>query len=257
LYFVRINLYQIITRIMKRQKQPAEMSPLPRGAHAIPPVAVAADQRRRLLEAVPRAVAENGYQRTTVDHIVKLAQVRRNAFYEQFEDKQDCVVAAYEIAQERLLGVLTFQCYARANAAERIEHALGAALELLAGDPVLARLLVIEAPAAGDRVSARHVYWLDRYGDMLQLAAIGSTEVTTPATGVEPAVIGAIGSRAKQLVLAGETRKLPGLRDELTAFALSFYGKLVPPGPSAAGAGSDGEEPPQPQSPEPPVLEPA
>src|SRR3954447_12090922 len=78
--------------------------------YAISAETVAADQRRRMLEALPHAVAENGFEGTTVEHIVKLGGVRRNSFYEQFANKRDCFAAAYEIAQERLLGVLTFQC---------------------------------------------------------------------------------------------------------------------------------------------------
>lgn len=130
---------------------------LPPGPHAISADLVAADQRRRLLEALPRAVAENGLEGTTVDLIVKLAQVRRNSFYEQFKDKLDCFAAAYEIAQERLLGVLTFQCYTRAGLADRVGSALGAGLDLLSADPALTRLLVVEAPAAGGAISARQI----------------------------------------------------------------------------------------------------
>ncbi|HEY2334588.1 MAG TPA: TetR/AcrR family transcriptional regulator [Solirubrobacterales bacterium] len=214
------------------------------------------DQRRRLLEALPRAVAENGFEGTTVEHIVKLAQVRRNAFYEQFGDKGECFAAAYEIAQERLLGVLTFQCYTRTALTDRIGSALRAGLDLLGADPVLANLIVIEAPAAGAAIAARHHDWLDRYGRMLRFAAIGDADVATPRPALEPAIVGGIVSRAKQLVLAGESRRLPGIHAELVEFALSFYGSPEPPRePLPVSPQPDGEESAQPQSPERPVLE--
>ena len=232
--------------------------PLPRGPHAISAEMVAADQRRRLLGALPRAVADRGFEATTVEHIVKLAQVRRNSFYEQFEDKHDCFAVAYEMAQERLLGVLTFQCYTRVGLAERISSALGAGLDLLGTDPVLARLLTIEAPAAGARIAARHHEWLDRYGRMLRLAAIGSPEVAEPRVEVEPAIVGGIASRIKQLVLAGEAHELAGLCPELVQFTLSFYSPREPlPGaPPVPAPGEDDSV--QPQSPlGSSVLEPA
>ncbi len=226
--------------------------PLPRGPYAIPAEAVAADQRRRLLDALPEAVAEGGFEGVTVDQIVKLAQVRRNAFYEQFRDKRDCFAAAYEIAQERLLGVLTFQCYTRADLADRVSSALSACLDLLASDPVLTRLVVIEAPAAGGEIAARHHHWLDRYGRMLHFAAIGNSDAIPPKAGVEPAIVGGIVSRIKQLALADETENLSGLCPELVQFALSFYGSFEAVGPVSA------EESSQPQSPErASVLEPA
>jgi AcrR family transcriptional regulator len=122
---------------------------LPRGPYAIAPEVVAADQRQRLLTAVPGVVAPQGLEATTIAQIVKAAGVSRNSFYELFEDKRECVAAAFETAQERVLGAVTFQCYSRAGADERIAGALSAALDLLAAEPAMARLLLIEAPVAG------------------------------------------------------------------------------------------------------------
>lgn len=221
--------------------------PLPRGPYAISADAVAADQRRRMLVALPHAVAENGFEGTTVEHIVKLGQVRRNSFYEQFSDKRDCFAAAYEIAQERLLGVLTFQCYTRSGLADRIEAALGAGLDLLAANPSLARLVVIEAPAAGEEIAARHQEWLDRYGRLLQLAAVGRPDVAAPRPVLESAILGAIISRIKQLVLAGKTAELPSIGPELVQLTLAYYDS--PALPARVSAAAEGAESSQPQSP--------
>lgn len=204
------------------------MQRLPRGPYALLPEVVAADQRRRLIEALPLAVAESGFEATTVEQIVKLAQVRRNAFYEQFEDKEDCLLAAYEIAQERLLGVLTFQCYTRAGLADRVSSALGAGLELLGNDPIRTRLIFAEAPVAGVKVATRHYEWLERYGRLLRIAAIDSPDVEMPSPAIEPAVVGGIVSRVKQEVFAGKIALLPQLAPELVQFALNFYGSLEP-----------------------------
>ncbi|HEV7398778.1 MAG TPA: TetR/AcrR family transcriptional regulator [Solirubrobacterales bacterium] len=235
--------------------QSVEM-PLPRGPYAISVDAVAADQRRRMLEALPRAVAANGFEGTTVEHIVKLGQVRRNSFYEQFSDKRDCFTAAYEIAQERLLGVLTFQCYTRSGLSERMSAALGAGLGLLGANPSLARLIVIEAPAAGGEIALRHQQWLDRYSRLLQLAAVGSPDMVAPRPTLESAIVGAIVSRIKQLILADETSELPALNPELVELALSYYGSraLLEPLPTSPAAEvSESEQPQGRRS----VLEPA
>lgn len=212
-----------------------------------------------MLEALPRAVAENGFEATTVEHIVKFGGVRRNSFYEQFSDKRDCFAAAYEIAQERLLGVLTFQCYTQAGLLDRVGAALGGALDLLSANPSLARLIVVEAPAAGEEIAARHHEWLDRYSRLLQLAAVGTPNAVAPKPALEPAIVGAVVSRVKQLVLAGETRDLPRLCPELTQLTLSYYGLPAPPPdpPRTSAAGEDVESS-QPQSPgRRAVLEPA
>lgn len=232
---------------------------LPRGPQANSVDPVAADQRRRILEALPRAVAEHGFEATTVEHIVKLGGVRRNSFYEQFSDKLDCFAEAYEIAQERLLGVLTFQCYTQAGLANRVGAALGAGLDLFGTNPSLAHLVVIEAPAAGEEIARRHQGWLDRYCRLLQLAAVDNPDVVTPKAALEPAIVGAIVSRVKQLILAGETEDLPRLRTELVQLTLSYYGSPAPPpDPPRSSAAGEGVESEQPQSPERrTVLEPA
>jgi AcrR family transcriptional regulator len=207
---------------------------------------VGADQRRRLLEALPRAVAGKGIETTTVEDIVKLARVRRNAFYEQFEDKQDCFRVAYELAQERFLGVITLRCYTRPGLTDRLRAALGAGLALLAEHPCVAHLLAVEAPAAGGEMAARHHEWLDRYGRMLSMATIGCERWASPSRMVQVAVVGGIASRIKQRVLAGEATALPELEDELVEFALSFYAAREELSEDELG---DREAPPQPQSP--------
>lgn len=254
MFFVRIFSYQLVVAALRTPNQPAE-SPRLRGPQASR-VDSATDQRRRLLEALPRTVAENGLEGATVESIVKLAGVRRNSFYEQFRNKRECFAAAYKIAQERLLGALTFQCYTGSGLTDRVGSALRAGLDLLSSDPALANLIVVEAPAAGEELAARHDEWLDRYSRMLRFAAIDSPGVSAPRRALEPAVVGAIVSRIKQLVLAGQTAELPGICPELVRFTLSFYGspESPPEGPNQPEAAPSA----QPQSPErPAALEPA
>ena len=48
-----------------------------------------------------REVGERGFDATTVGDVVGRAQVSRNAFYELFDDKQDCFLAACDEVGER------------------------------------------------------------------------------------------------------------------------------------------------------------
>src|ERR1700709_1363669 len=102
---------------------------LPRGRHALAPEQVLADQRRRLIAAVPGAVAEHGYEAMSVADIVKRAAVSRNAFYNNFADKQECFATAQEAGHEGLLRTLTAACDPAAPFAERLRRARRAALE--------------------------------------------------------------------------------------------------------------------------------
>lgn len=229
---------------MLTRTDPRTECALPRGPYAVDPAVVAADQRRRLLAAVLQVIGEHGFEGATVNRIVKLAAVRRNAFYEQFEDKLECVAAAYEAAQERVLGAITFQCYSRRGLGERIGGALAATLDLLGAEPALARLLVLEAPLASVGLLTRHHAWLDRYGRMLHFALIDEDGVAMPSPSIEPAIVGGVVSRIKQAMLADRARRLPELTPELTAFVTSFYGPAEPIGAPAEAYDSE-----QPQSP--------
>jgi AcrR family transcriptional regulator len=116
---------------------------------------VAADQRRRLLEALPLVVADASFEAATVAGIARRARVSPGSFYEQFADKRECFAVAYEASQEKLLGALTLQCYMGGSFEERVERALGAGLDLLASEPHLAKLIAVEAPAAGGEIARR------------------------------------------------------------------------------------------------------
>ena len=53
----------------------------------------AADQRRRILEATADLVAEQGYQATTIEMIVRRAKVGYATFYKSFDDKEAVFLA--------------------------------------------------------------------------------------------------------------------------------------------------------------------
>ncbi len=229
--------------------KPRKKKALPRGPYALPPEVVAKDQRERLLAALPEAVAEHGYEGTTVSHIVEIAGVARGAFYKQFVDKRDCFAAALEAAHERLLGVLTFPCYARAGLAQRVEGSLGACLAFLAAEPELARLLTVEAPAAGPEISKRHHEWMNRYGALLRRAALGQPEIVMPPAAFESVIVGGIASAIAEQVLEGRAEKLEDLLPEMTAYVLACYRSPTPEDPRIGLAPAD-----LPQSEQPPAA---
>ena len=45
----------------------------------------------------------NGYQHVSIAQVSSKAGVSRATFYEQFDDKEDCLLAAFQTAAERLL----------------------------------------------------------------------------------------------------------------------------------------------------------
>lgn len=196
---------------------------LPRGRHALDPKDVLRDQRERLLAAVPRVAAEHGYEAMSVADLVKAAAVSRNAFYKNFSDKQDCVAAAHELGHERLFEVLSVNCYEGATIEKRVGVALEAALEVLAKEPELARLLFVEAPSGGDEIALRYHEWLQRYGTLLRSAAPDLPLEAVPAPEVEQVIVGGLASRVASDVLRGKGEGLRELVDPFLEYILAFY----------------------------------
>ncbi len=202
---------------------------LPRGRHALAPEQVLADQRARLLAAVPGVVAEHGYEAMSVADIVKRAAVSRNAFYKNFADKQECFAIAQEAGHQRLFEILAQPCDKKATVAERVERSLQAALDALASDPDMARLLFVEAPSsAGEEIALGYHEWLARYGTLLRSAAPQSSPASGSAAEFDQVIVGGIASRIASEVLKGGAAELGTLTPHLVEYVLTFYGPGQP-----------------------------
>jgi len=219
---------------------------LPRGRHALAPEEVERDQRARLLDAVPRVVAEKGYEAMSVADIVKAAAVSRNAFYKSFKDKQDCFAIAHEQGHERLFELLTVPCEDDdAGLEERVERSLSAGLAALAAEPELVRMLFVEAPSAGEEIALSYHEWLKRYGTLLRAAAPNLPPQSIPAPEVEGVIVGGIASRIASEVLQGRARQLRKLADPLVEYVLAFY-RMAEPGLERGRVVAFEQEPAQP-----------
>ncbi len=118
-------------------------------------------QRRRLLLAMQELAGEEGLERVSVGRVCKRSRVSRRTFYDLFDDRDTCFLAAFEQALERL-GERVLPAYERpARWHERIRAGLEALLDTLDEQPRLARLCVIETLKGGPAVLARRRELLD------------------------------------------------------------------------------------------------
>jgi AcrR family transcriptional regulator len=109
-------------------------------------------QRNRILAAAVEAVAEVGYARMTVAQVISRARVSRKTFYDVFTDREDCFLTAFDrgIEQGRTLAKDAYE--REPGWLEGIRAALAMLLLVMEEEPGLAKLCVVEALAAGDRV---------------------------------------------------------------------------------------------------------
>jgi AcrR family transcriptional regulator len=141
---------------MARSSRTLQLShELPRGRHNLPREVVIRSQRERIIDAMIESTVEHGYGAVTASDVVRGAGVSRKTFYEHFDDKEGCFLAAYEEIVRHLLSDTADAYGTEEPWRRRVAAGLKAILELLASRPKLARFAVIEIMAAGPRALNR------------------------------------------------------------------------------------------------------
>lgn len=131
---------------------------LPRGNHRLARDEVLASQRGRMLLAVAAAAAEKGFAATTVADVLSRAKVSRETFYEHFDNKKDCFLAAYDTGIQATLDSMAAAVdAAQSGGLEALSAALTSYLDGLVENPDIARTFLIEIYAAGPDALPRRV----------------------------------------------------------------------------------------------------
>ncbi len=135
----------------------ARQSPkrLPRGRHRLPPGLVARSHRIRIIYATAEVVERKGYQEATVTDIVAAAGVSREVFYEHFGDKQDAFLEAQNHPTQHILERCATAYFGGTAWPERVWLVLEALLGMIAENPAISHLRLVECYAAGPEAIRR------------------------------------------------------------------------------------------------------
>jgi AcrR family transcriptional regulator len=186
--------------------------------------AAAADQRRRILVATAELVAEQGYQETTMEEIVRRAKVGYATFYKHFADREAAFLALIGAAIDRTADRVE-AAYEREEGPwpDRIGAALGALFEDVAAHPAVARACLVEALTAGPEAAARHEAALKRLAPLLRPGReLNPRRAELPET-LEETLAGGVVWVLGQRLIGGEAAKLRGLLPETLEFVLRPY----------------------------------
>ena len=123
----------------------------PRRERAGPPAAGASrapSQRERLIDAIVELAGQHGYQNLSIAQISAHAGVSSATFYEQFADREECLLAAYRDLTGRTLASDGLAA-ARANGRGAVRPAFTELLRSVQEDPDAGRVMFVEALAGG------------------------------------------------------------------------------------------------------------
>jgi AcrR family transcriptional regulator len=198
---------------------------------------VAEIQRSRMLAATVDVVQEVGYARMTVARVIQRARVSRKTFYDIFPDREECFLAAFEQGLEHARE-LAVEAYERQPGwRDGVRSALARLLILMEEEPALAKLCIVDALGAGDRVLQRRAEMLEKLAVVVDRGRLVSQAAREPPQVTAEGIVGAV-------LAVIHTRLLEGGRKPLTDLLGSLMSMIVLPYLGAGAASRELSRPP-------------
>ena len=167
---------------------------------------VAEIQRARMIAALVEVAGERGVGGVTVGRIVGRSGVSRRTFYELFEDREDCFLAAFDVAVERGAQRVVPAFEAPGSWRERIRAGLGALLEYLDDEPGMGALCVVDALGGGPVALERRARVVGVLIDVVHEGRREARGATKPMRLTAEGVVGAVLAVLHARLSAGDAR---------------------------------------------------
>lgn len=195
--------------------------PLPRGRRRLSPEEVAEDQRRRLLSAMAESVAIHGYAASSVARVIELAGVSRATFYALFENRHECLLAAYDAVLASFFAAIEDACAGASPWPDRAARAIAAAVRFARERPEQVRLLALDTVAADLEAAGRAIAGVDMLAELLRAGREHNAKSRSLPDVTERALVGAVASAINWRLLSGEP--LDDLEPQLVQLVLTPY----------------------------------
>jgi len=204
------------------ERRAGRLTRLPPGRHGLPRDFVARNQRGRLVAGTIAVVAERGFRRATVSQISAAAGVSRRTFYTYFSSKEDCFLATYATIVRHMREAADKAAAGAEDWPAAVAAKLGAALEVLAANPDLARFCLIAPQRAGSEIADRHREAMEATADYL-CEGMPPAEERAPSGAVAASLVGGMVALVVRQVEAGKGDSLPELLPDLLEFFLAPF----------------------------------
>jgi AcrR family transcriptional regulator len=146
-------------------------------------------KRERILQGMLQAVGTRGYERTSVQDAVAEAGLYRQAFYDAFDDKEDCYLQAIDAGSAWIELAMREAGVEATSWRSQLRGALFGLLAFLEEQPAVARAVLVEVHAAGPRAVEKRTEAMERAVAMMDGAREESTAMA-PEIAAEAVVAG-------------------------------------------------------------------
>jgi AcrR family transcriptional regulator len=199
------------------------------------------------------SVAQRGYHRTTVAHVIGLAGVSRRAFYEQFANKEECFLATYDIVVARSRKLVLEAWSSERGWANRLHASCKSFLDDIVAEPKGAQLVLIDALGIGAKARER-LHLAGNAYERLVAAAFRVAPGASPLPAIASrAIVGGVRHVVFNRIREGRVTELRTLTDELLDWVEAYRSPAtarlnaialkkppdIPPAPAAFLAADD------------------
>ncbi|HEX3323968.1 MAG TPA: TetR/AcrR family transcriptional regulator [Solirubrobacterales bacterium] len=188
-------------------------------------------KRQMILEGMLEVVGTNGYEAASVRMVLDRTGLYRQAFYDEFADKDVCYLEAFDFGVAQLEAVVSAAGAAEESWQGKLRAGLSALLEALEADPDLGRALLVEVHAAGPEGLKRRSQAMKRVTDFIDSARHASEVSEAPPPIAAEGIVAGMHAVVHAKLATGEDEGFRKLLPDFMYFAVLPYF-----GPDAAGA---------------------
>ena len=145
-------------------------------------------KRQWILNGMLEAVGAEGYDAASVRAVLDRTGLYRQAFYDNFPDKDECYLEAFDVGVERIEALAIAATAEQVGWRGKLRGALAATLDFFDAEPDVGRALVVEVHAAGPEALSKRAEVMKRIADFIDLARL-ETEGAEIPPGIAPEAI--------------------------------------------------------------------
>ena len=123
--------------------------------------------RDRLLDGLATSIEQRGYRETTVADIVRHARTSKRTFYDQFGNKDDCLLELLEIENARMITDILATIGPEGHWYQQVEQAVESYVNTIESRPAIWLAWIRDIPALGDRARPVQLRTMERLTSML------------------------------------------------------------------------------------------
>jgi AcrR family transcriptional regulator len=188
---------------------------------------VGSPKRQRILEGMLEVVGETGYESASVRAVLDRTGLYRQAFYDNFADREACYLDAFDFGVAQLEALVAGAAASEQTWQGKLRAGLEALLESFEEEPAIGRALVVEVHTAGPEALERRAKAMKRAADFIDSARHASAGEESPPPIAAEGIVAGMHSLLHARLAAGEDGFSKLLPEFMYFAVLPYFGAEV------------------------------